>query len=110
MFCSHKKDFLALMPDQIDANQLDMQNKLIPVLKQNFNNQISMNEWIKNLLQEIKSGYEKLLPFTRQEKQLIKQIQLHGKIEPTLLTDNAELIEKIKLHPALLWAISKANK
>ena len=34
---------------------------------------------------------------------LLDKLLDHGEIDPTLLTDDRELVERIKTHPGLLW-------
>jgi len=61
---SNKRDYLKIEPNQIDIDREDLKNKLIPVLKQNVNqDSSSMAAWTDPLLEEVKTGYKKLFPF-----------------------------------------------
>jgi predicted nucleotidyltransferase component of viral defense system len=105
---SHKRDFLKIDTNQIDVDREDLKNKLIPVLKQNFNQDFSsMAAWTDHLLEEVKIGYKKLLPFNENEKLFINNIRDKKSIEPELLISDKEVISKVKAHPALLWAVKR---
>ncbi|MCE3239070.1 MAG: hypothetical protein K0R24_2051 [Gammaproteobacteria bacterium] len=105
---SHKRNFLKIEPNQIAVDREDLKNKLIPVLKQNFNqNFSSISAWTDHLLEEVKIGYKKLLPLNENEQLFINNIREKKSIEPELLIDDQEVISRIKSHPALLWAVKR---
>lgn len=107
---SCKKDFLAVAVNDIDVDKTDIQNKLLPVLKQNFNkNFSSIAEWIQHVLEEVKKGYAKLLPFNENEKTFIKNIRKNGVVQPELFIQDQEMMNRAKFHPALLWAASSVS-
>lgn len=103
-----KANFLGLNVNNIDIDLKDLQNKLIPVLKYPFSNEFSSAiEWANSLVSKVKTGLTQLLPFNEPEKAFISAISELSEIKTELITDNPELAEKIKSHPALLWAIQK---
>lgn len=105
---SNKKDFLTVNVSQIDIDSKDFKNKLIPVLKQNFNASFTSHaEWIRHLLDRVKEGYKKILPFSENEVLFLRNIKERGVIEPELITNDQAMINKIKKHPALLWVVKK---
>jgi predicted nucleotidyltransferase component of viral defense system len=105
---SHKRNFLKIEPNQIAVDREDLKNKLIPVLKQNFNqNFSSISAWTDHLLEEVKIGYKKLLPLNENEQLFINNIREKKSIEPELLIGDQEVISRIKSHPALLWAVKR---
>lgn len=105
---SNKKDFLSVDIGQIDIDKNDLKNKLIPVLKQNYNSNFPTSvEWIQHLVDKVKEGYKKLLPFKESELLFLRNIKERGLIEPELITQDQEMINKLKYHPALLWAAKK---
>lgn len=95
---------------QIVIDSKDFKNKLIPVLKQNYNTSFTSHaEWIQYVLDNVKEGYKKLLPFSENEVLFLWNIKERGLIEPELITSDQEMINKIKSHPALLWAVKKSG-
>lgn len=107
---SNKKDFLSMDVRQIDIDSKDFKNKLVPVLKQNYNSNFNSHvEWTQHLLDKVKDGYKKLFPFKDNEILFLKNIKERGLIEPKLITSDQEMVNKIKNHPALLWASKKSS-
>lgn len=107
---SSKKNFLSIDMNQIVIDGQDLKNKLIPVLKQNYSsNFTSYAEWIRHISDKVKEGYKKLLPFNENELLFLRNIKERGLVEPELVTNDQDMINKIKNHPAILWAIKKSN-
>ena len=107
---SNKKDFLSVDVSEIYMDGKDFKNRLIPVLKQNYNTSFASHaEWIRHLLDNVKEGYKSLLPFNGNEVLFLKNIKERGLIEPELITNDQEMIYKIKNHPALLWSAKKRD-
>jgi predicted nucleotidyltransferase component of viral defense system len=104
---SHKKNFLDIEVKDVIVDRKDLQNKLIPVLSHHSHNFRSAQEWVDHLTQEVQLHFKQLLPFTEKEQLFIKSIQESSEIKAELLTTDDELIDKIKSHPALLWATKK---
>ena len=103
--CS-KRDMLDLTIDDITVDYKDLKNKLIPVMKNNFSDEFaSTDEWITNMINNVRSGFKYLLPFTESEEAFIRGIRNGSGIKPELFISDTYLIDfnDIKKHPALLW-------
>ncbi len=108
-----KRDMLKLSIPKIVVDYQDLQNKLIPVMKNNFSDEFhSTNDWIDNITNNVRSGFHDLLPFSAPEETFIRSVVSKGNINPELFMNDEDTIkfELIKLHPALLWAGHKAKK
>lgn len=107
---SHKKNFLNVHIHHITADPINLKNKLIPVLRNNSHKAFSsMQAWVDHLTVTTQAGFEKLLPFNENERLFIQTILEKSEINTELITNDLNLIEKIKSHPALLWAAQKRN-
>jgi len=105
---SHKKNFLDLHSQAITADPVNIKNKLFPVLKDEMYASFHSSQvWVNELTQRVQEYFEKLLPFTQQERDFIISIRNNKKINPEYITDDPLLIMNIKSHPALLWAVKK---
>lgn len=107
--CS-KKDILSLAINDIMVDHVDLKNKLIPVMKKNFYDGFSsFEDWKISIVNNVRSGFNSLLPFTTSEEMFIRSIVNGAGIKPELFIVNEPLIDfdLIKKHPALLWAGSK---
>ena len=104
-------NFLNIQVDQVNVDQKDLQNKLIPVLNHNFSKGFSSSAaWIDHLAENVKLGLKQLLPFSEHERSFFSGFSESYEIKAELLTEDNELIKKIKSHPALLWACKRMNK
>ena len=105
--CS-KKNMLTITLDDVAVDQVDMRNKLIPVMKDNFSkNFSSIDKWTQDLMKQIRGGFDMLLPFTAAEEAFIHTVVSGNGIKPELITSDVGLANLIKSHPALLWAGKK---
>lgn len=104
--CS-KKNMLHLRLDDITVDYMDLKNKLIPVMKNNFcEGFTSTEDWTANIINKVRSGFECLLPFSISEEAFIRSVVNGTGVKPELFMTTESLIDfsVIKKHPALLWA------
>lgn len=96
---------VGFLPDELNA-------KLVPVLNQEVATKVKANlsQWAEVQVKECQSHLSKFFPLTEPECEFIKRLREAGKIDPSLLTADADLQEKISSHPALLWRASKATQ
>lgn len=107
--CS-KKDFLNLMLEDITVDYKDLKNKLIPVMRNNFCDGFTSTEnWATNIINNVRGGFNALLPFTQDEEAFIRAIRNGSGVKPELFINDTRLIDfnAIKKHPTLLWAEMK---
>ena len=107
--CS-KKDILNLTLDDVMVDHTNLKNKLIPVMKNSFcDGFTSTEDWTTNIINNVHSGFNALLPFTQAEKAFIRSVGKGTGVKPELFITNTHLIDfsVIKKHPALLWAAMK---
>ena len=101
-----KIDLATLLPEKIQYDLIDLRNRLLPVLHQkNLPRSLPhLKNWIEKLVDELKEALSTLLPLAKNEIEFIEQIRNTGEIKPELLTSDLQIVDKIKLHPALHWA------
>ena len=66
--------------------------------------------WPQLLLTECKGKLSFLFPFQENEKEFLNALYERGQIEPALITEDEQLISKIKSLPLLKWRASLALK
>ncbi len=100
-----------LRPGYLEYDLKDIHNQLLPVLKQDLDirSRVNLENWAQKMLETLRKSLSILLPLRLSEEQFLRSIRTEGKIEPQLLTGDSSLMEKLKGHPALLWAASKAK-
>jgi hypothetical protein len=55
------------------------------------------------MVEETRAALSVILPFTDAERAFLDRLLDHGHVEPSLLTDDPALADRILRHPALLW-------
>ncbi len=100
-----------LTPDTIQYDLNDLKNRLFPVLHQKGlpRSLPALKTWVNKMLLELTDSITIILPLEKHEIEFIQLIRRSGEIKPELITDDLEIANKIKTHPAVLWAIKKAN-
>jgi hypothetical protein len=72
---------------------------------------ISLSDWANTLLSECKKAIgEQLFPFTEREQAFIDTLYNHAEVNPSLLTDDVDIIERIQKNPGLHWKVLNITK
>lgn len=101
-----KVDLTRLTPQSIDYDLTDLKNRLLPVMHQEgFPRSLpKLKAWATKMLTELRAGLTKIFPLNDNEVDFIRKIRNEGLIQPELITNNLELRDRIKMHPAIIWA------
>ena len=104
-----KIDLAFLMPGSIEYNLTDLKNRLLPVMhQQSLPRKLpDLKSWATTMVAELRHALNNILPLKSNEVAFIEAVRKEGKIIPELITDNAELAQKIELHPAVHWAMKE---
>lgn len=70
-----------------------------------INNIKSITAWAKHLAEQCQKSFSRLIPLKDNEIEFLNRLFDYGEIEPSLICDDENLIENIKMHPALKWSI-----
>lgn len=106
-----KVDLTKLAPESIDYDLTDLKNRLLPVMhQQGFPRSLPMlKAWATTMLSELREGLAKVFPLSDNEIKFISKIRSEGIILPELITNDLELRDRVKMHPAILWATKQSN-
>jgi len=97
--------------DILDFEPQELRMKLIPMLRRNsIKTPSTWMSWPQLLLTECKEKLSFIFPFRENEREFLNALYEHGQIEPALLTQDEQLISKIKSLPLLRWRASLALK
>lgn len=100
----NRKDWRTVSPDDVRATPAEVRSQLIPTLRQAvIAGAEGTDAWGARLVSECRDGVTSLLPFTEAEREFLDRLLDYGEVEPTLLTGDAELAERIRRHPGLAW-------
>jgi hypothetical protein len=99
----NRKDWRSVKIDDLGYDPRELENQLIPVVRPEFLTEQKAGDWAERMIAESCKGLEALLPMSAAEIEFLDQLLDHGQIKPELLTVDAEMSERIKSHPLLLW-------
>lgn len=101
-----KQNWENILVDKVKFSVKDIRDKLIPVLKESESPGFQFSDvkiWATKLIDECKSHLSIVLPFKDNEIQFLEAVQKFGEIKPEYITQDDEMIWKIKHHPLLIW-------
>lgn len=102
---SNQKNTRKLIPEQITIDFEELQNRLLPMLSKSRLNHENKSIWPKEMLIGVQKSLQTLLPLRENDIAFLDALLDHGEIKPEIITDDLQLQENIKLHPALHWTI-----
>jgi hypothetical protein len=100
----NRKDWRRISVDDLKFDPGEIENQLFPLLTREFTANIGKpREWAKRLVEECKDSLKMVLPFSESEMKFLNQLLDRGEIDPSLLTSDEDLAERIKKHPLIEW-------
>ena len=98
-----RKDWRTITLNDVDFDIADLDQKLIPTLRAAGIERIQKDHFGKSLVADCRKILSGLLPFAENEMEFLEQVLDKGKIAPELLTDDADMQDRIRRHPLLEW-------
>ncbi|MBS0655283.1 MAG: nucleotidyl transferase AbiEii/AbiGii toxin family protein [Verrucomicrobia bacterium] len=103
-------DLRSISLDNLSCNANEIKRLLIPLLKQDQ----QMNKWTQEsnlILDKCKNWFlSHLFPLDKNEVEFLNHFHDQGIINPTFLTDDLDIIEKIHQLPGLKWKLHVNSK
>ena len=100
----NRKDWRTVSVDDLKFDAGEIENQLLPLLRKEFASMIGRpTEWAKQLFEECRDFFKIILPFSERELEFLDRLLDHGEIEPSLLTSDEELAERIKSKSTHPW-------
>jgi len=88
----------------VDFQEKELRDRLLPLVrKESMDSTVTVQHWATRLMEECRKMLGCVLPFTDAEMEFLKRLLDYGEIEPTLLTQDELLGERIRQHPMLQW-------
>jgi len=106
----NRKDWRTVTAADVGFNPRELQNELIPVLRRSASEDLPA--LVASLANEVRDKLKLVLPLSDNESRFLDQLLDGGIVEPALITDDADLAERIRNHPGLLWKAAnvRANR
>ncbi|MBF8279486.1 MAG: hypothetical protein HW385_918 [candidate division NC10 bacterium] len=100
----NRKDWRTVSTADADFEASELRNLLISLLRQDVQGRIETSpNWVECLVEECRARLEIVLPLEDHELEFLNRLLDHGEIEPSVLTKDSEMIERIRSHPGLKW-------
>lgn len=100
----NRKDWRTIDPADVDFDPRELQNELVPLLRQPDLSAIGdPAQWARKLIDECRAALDVVLPFSPAEQEFLDRLLDHGDIRPELLTTDQELARQIAAQPGLHW-------
>ncbi len=97
-------DLRKITLEHLNFDPNDLKNMLIPVLrKTEIQESSEIRAWASQLINSCKVSLAEVINFNASELEFLGRIIEQGDLVPELLTDDQNLIDLIKLNPAIQW-------
>ncbi len=106
-----RKDWRTISLDDISFKANELKQKLFPVLRQDLvPGQGEASPYGRTLVKECQDKLSVVYPLLENEIKFFDLLLSKGEIEPSLLTDDKVLKERISCHPMLHWKVMNVRK
>lgn len=100
----NRKDWRTVSVEDAGFEERELQQQLLPLLRDEVVKGIgSYTDWARCLIEECREALSIVLPFKDNEREFLDRLLDHGQIEPSLLTQDKEVIDRLSRHPGLEW-------
>lgn len=107
----NRKDWRTICLEDVAFDPQELKRMLIPVLRENSaSGGEDMSMFAQRLVTECREQLSLVYPLSAKEKEFLDRILTKGKIEPSLLTTDADVQDRIMRSPMLLWKALKVRR
>lgn len=100
----NRKDWRTVSVEDVGFEARELREQLNPVIRRNRPQDAGqIDRWAKTLVRECRHALDAVLPFTKPESAFLDRILDDGEIDPSLLTTDRDLAERITSQPLLEW-------
>lgn len=99
----NRKDWRTVAIQDVGYEPRELENQLMPVVRDAFLRQQKASDWAERMIAECRQALEAVLPLDAREMEFLDRLLDDGQIEPQLLTDDGEMMDRIRSHPLLQW-------
>ena len=100
----NRKDWRSVSVENLDFDADELEHHLVPLLRVGtLREQEEPGQFGRKLIDECRQALSAILPFTKKELEFLNHLLDEGEINPSLLTDDIGLQDRIRRHPLLVW-------
>ncbi len=99
-----RRDWREVRTDDVSFEAVQLRNHLLPTLRNDFASRLDDPlGWADRLVAECRDALAAILPLSDSEREFLDRLLDEGEIDPTPLTSDQELAQRIARHPMLHW-------
>lgn len=107
----NRRDWRTISVDDVYFNPSELIRQLVPMLRiDTIKKWGTSTEYGQILMKECRHSLSILLPYTKDEKQFLDLLLDKGEIDPSLLTEDTMLQDRIRRQPLLEWKALNVRK
>ncbi len=107
----NRKDWRTVSPEDVAFDLREIENQLVPVVRKDFLAKAAKPKaWAAQLQEECRRKLDVVLPLSAGEREFLDRLLDHGEIEPSTLTSDKAMVERIKTHPLIQWKALNAKQ
>lgn len=106
----NRKDWRTVSSDDVNFSAQELENSLIPVLREDALGEQDRKTWASNLVEECQEALSAVLPLESNEIEFLDRLLDHGEIDSTILTTDTVLQQRIQKQPLLEWKAINVRK
>jgi predicted nucleotidyltransferase component of viral defense system len=107
----NRKDWRTVSLDDVNFDAMELARLLLPTLRTNaVEFRADSNDYGARLVRECRKGLSAVLPFTDSERAFLDQLLDQGIIDPSLLTADPHLQQRIRSQPLLEWKAQNVRR
>jgi predicted nucleotidyltransferase component of viral defense system len=99
----NRKDWRSVAIQDVGYDPRELENQLVPVVRDAFRRLEKASDWAERMIANCQQALEVVLPLNARETAFLDRLLDDGQIEPQLLTDDGEMMDRIRSHPLLQW-------
>jgi len=100
----NRKDWRTVTVEDVDSDAVELGQHLLPALNvRDHGDDASPAEYGDRLVKECREALSAVLPLTESERAFLDLLLDHGEIDPSLLTSDISLQDRIRRQPMLEW-------
>ena len=107
----NRKDWRTVSLRDVDFEIRELEQQLLPLLRADFSwDEVEPRQYGSKLVEECREKLDAVLPFSESERKFLDLLLDEGEIDPSLLTPDKDLQERIGRHPMLEWKALNVRK
>lgn len=99
-----RRDWRTVSTEDLSFEEEELNSTLVPLLRRTDSGPAAdLSSWATSLVGECRALLSRILPFTDAEREFLNRLLDQGHVEPSFLTRDEELAERIRQQPMLKW-------